>query len=164
MFSASEEKVKKGFKFQEKMLKYLRNRFECVRDSREYIKTKKPGMPDVVYNVFESKNGDMIINPDGDSIHVECVTTAHRSIFPQTKIKNFHGENHYYAFQLDDTGEIFFVHSLVWNKYISQCPVVSIKGNKYRKFGIKNLRNLRSKINLIEFIKSNGGKFDGHTQ
>lgn len=161
MFSASEEKVDKGFNFQQKMLNYLSKKFEHVVDSREYIKSKNPNLTEVVYNVYESKNGDVIIDPDRDhSIHVECITTAPRSIFPETKIKNFRGDRHFYAFQLDDTREVFFVHSNVWNKYASKCPVVSINGRKYRKFGSGNIRNLRSKINLVEFIKNNGGKFE----
>ena len=160
MFSASKEKVDKGFRFQEKMLAYLSERFENVVDSRAYIQKLEPDAPEVVYNVFESRNGDVIINPNESPVHVECVTTAVKSIFPETKMKNFLGVKHFYAFQLDDTREIFVVHSKVWNSYISKCPPVSINGNRYRKFGSGNVRNLRSKFKLVEFTKNHGGKFE----
>lgn len=160
MFKASKEKVDKGFRFQEKMLGYLNEKFDHVVDSRAYIKSLEPDAPEVIYNVFESRNGDVIINPNENPIHIECITTAVKSIFPETKIRNFSGDKHFYIFQLDDTKEVFVVHSMVWNKYISKCPDVSIKGRRYRKFGSGNVRNLRSKLNLVEFTKNHGGKFE----
>ena len=148
MFSASQEKIEKGLKFQYDMLEIFRNHFSNVVDSREFIMKLKPNEADVVYNMFESKNGDILI----EDIHLECVTVASESIFPENKINNFKGKNHYYIFHLDDIKEIYIVHSNIWNSYIRKCKKINKSGRCYRSFKSKYILNLRKKILLSDFI------------
>ena len=150
MFKASKEKVAKGLAFQTVMIETFKEHFNNVIDSREYIMKLKPDEKEVVYNTYESQNGDIII----ESIHLECVTVAKDSIFPETKVQNFKGKKYYYIFQLDDTKEVFVVPSYTWNCYMRKCKKVRRSGRIYRSFKASYIRGLRTKQTLKEFIQT----------
>jgi len=155
MFSASKEKIEKGLNFQNVMINTFKEHFINVIDSRAYIMKLKPNEPEVVYNLFESKNGDIIV----DNLHLECITVANESIFPETKLQNFKGKKHYYVFHLDDTAEIFVVPSYTWNCYMRKCKKVKRRGRTYRSFKANYIRGLRRKEILKDFIKTIKGDY-----
>ena len=155
MFKASKEKVDKGLAFQSVMMATFKEHFVNVTDSRAQIMKLKPNEKEVVYNTYESKNGDIII----ENIHLECVTVAKSSIFPETKLQNFKGKKHYYIFHLDDTKEIFVVPSHTWNCYMRKCNKVRRKGRAYRAFKASYIRNLRKKKTLKDFIETIKGDY-----
>ena len=155
MFKASKEKVNKGLTFQSIMMNTFKEHFVSVVDSREHIMKLKPNEPEVVYNTYESKNGDIII----ENIHLECITAAKSSIFPETKLQNFKGKKHYYVFHLDDTEEVFVVPSYTWNCYMRKCNKVRKEGRAYRTFKASYVRNLRRKKTLKDFIETIKGDY-----
>jgi hypothetical protein len=155
MFKASKEKVDKGLAFQSIMMDTFKEHFVNVVDSRVHIMKLKPNEKEVVYNTYESKNGDIII----ESVHLECVTVAKSSIFPETKLKNFKGKKHYYIFHLDDTKEVFVVPSYTWNCYMRKCKKVSKRGRMYRSFKAHYIRGLRRKKTLQDFIQTIKGDY-----
>jgi len=155
MFKASKAKIEKGLNFQNVMLDKFNEHFKNVIDSRKHIMTLKPDEAEVVYNTFESKNGDIIIN----DIHLECITVATSSIFPESKLRNFKGKKHYYIFHLDDTKEIFVVPSYTWNCYMRKCNKVKRSKRSYRSFRASHVRNLRRKKTLKDFIQTIKGDY-----
>jgi len=155
MFRASKEKIEKGLNFQNVMLDKFNEHFKNVVDSRSYIMKLKPDEPEVVYNTFESKNGDIII----DDIHLECVTVAKSSIFPESKLRNFRGKKHYYIFRLDDTSETFVVPSYTWNCYMKKCKKIPKQGRIYRSFKASHIKGLRRKKTLDTFIQTIKGEY-----
>jgi hypothetical protein len=156
MFKASKEKVDKGLAFQNVMIDTFKDHFVNVIDSRVYIMKIKPNKPEVVYNTFESKHGDIIID---NSIHLECITVAKESIFPESKLRNFKGKKYYYIFRLDDTGEVFVVPSYTWNCYMKKCNKIQIKKREYRRFRASHIRGLKRKKTLKNFIQIIKGEF-----
>jgi len=160
MFSASQEKVEQGFEFQASILKNLETEFSSVVDTRKYFLQLNPSCSEVFLNLKESQNGDIMIGPlDHNTYHIECITSAEETIFPETKLRNFRGTRHYYVFLVAD-GETHVVHSNVWNSYITKCPEVTIKGRKYRKFKSRNVSNLRNKMSFKDFKNLIGEKHD----
>jgi len=156
MFNASKEKIEKGLNFQILILNEFRDHFKKVIDSRSYIENLKPNELEVVYNTFESKNGDIIID---ETIHLECVTVAKESIFPESKLRNFKGKKHYYIFKLDDTDEVFVVPSYTWNCYMRKCNKFRMKKRGYRRFRASHVRGLRRKKTLKDFIQTIKGDY-----
>ena len=128
-------------------------------DTREYFSTLSPNAPEVFLNLKESQNGDVMIGPLGsETFHLECITCSQETIFPETKMKNFHGINKFYVFHLVEEDVTYAVHSRVWNSYISKCPRVEYKNRKYRKFRSRNIEGLRNKKLLPELVSLIGEK------
>jgi len=161
MFSASQEKVEQGLRFQKEVFDSMKSNFSNVVDTRDYFSCLNPNAPDVFLNLKESQNGDIMVGPlDQDTFHLECITSSSETIFPETKLRNFSGNNHFYIFRLVEDGSTHVVHSKVWNSYISKCPKVVINNRKYRKFKSRNISGLRSKSSIQQLINLIGEKHD----
>jgi len=147
-FNPESRQAIQGMKFQDDLQQDLALVFSEVLPVREYLLSFDPCLSTKQLNILERTFGDIVVklSPTSEPIFVECVSLGYeQSRFPETKIRNFTGDNKFYAFGWKD--EITkFIHSSTWNAYAYKLEDFFVGGRKYRKFSRQNIRDIRKGV------------------
>ena len=150
-FDPSSNRAVVGLRFQRKVQDDMSKLFDSVISTREYLKNQDKSLSESQLNFLEQKFGDIAVVIDSDIIFIECVSinSEFSSPFPESKIKNFIGENKFYAFGWDDE-DVSFIHSSTWNSYARNLPSFLRDGRKFRKLMRSNIRSIKKMCSGVE--------------
>jgi hypothetical protein len=163
-FDINSERAQRGLKFQERIHHSIKTKHKKTKTTRNWLLDIDPCLSEIQLNVLERTWGDLVIldNKTGNAVaFVECVSLKDEcSIFPESKVIKYNGENKYYAFTWKG-GPIKFIHSRTWNAYARKLKTKKIGKRAYREFTRKNIKSIRKScctsadkfLSLIEIKK-----------
>jgi len=163
-FDINSDRAQRGLKFQERIHHSIKTQHEKTKTTRDWLLDLDPCLSEIQLNVLERTWGDLVIldNKTGNAFaFVECVSLKDEySIFPESKVIRYNGDNKYYAFTWKG-GPIKFIHSRTWNAYARKLKTKKIGKSTYREFTRKNIKSIRKScctsadkfLSLIEIKK-----------